>query len=121
MTFQVLLDALQTKPLQALSYNFKQTDITASNTGFADDLAVFSDRTHGAQNKLDVFDKFLSWSQMEAAPHKCRTYAAKLINNKYTCFDPGLTLSGKDVLPLNGQQFKFLGSNLTDNVKDLEI
>ena len=117
--FQILLDSLQTKPIQALSYSFRDTTVTASNTGFADDLAVFSNRTHGAQKKLDLVDSFLAWSKMQAAPHKCRSYAAKLTNNKYTCFDPALRISETPIPALNGQQFKFLGRMLTDTVGEI--
>ena len=114
--FQLLLDSLNAPSLAPLAYSFKGSDITVSNTAFADDLCLISRTTHGCQKYINITDDFLTWTDcMAAAPQKCRSSAARLVENRYTCFDPCLVMSKQPIAFIGSNEFKFLGRRLRAN------
>ncbi|XP_065196762.1 uncharacterized protein LOC135828238 [Sycon ciliatum] len=96
--FQLLLDSLAAPELSCLSYDFKSAPLQVSQTAFADDLGLYSKSSAGCQKLIAVTEDFLSWTQcMQAAPHKCKSSAAKLVDGRYKPYDPCLTMSGRKI------------------------
>ena len=108
--FQLLLDSLAAPELSCLSYDFKSAPLQVSQTSFADDVGLYSKSSAGCQKLIAVTEGFLSWTQcMQAAPHKCKSSAAKLVDGRYKPYNPCLTMSGRKIAFIEPKSSSFWG------------
>jgi hypothetical protein len=130
MVFNLLLDLLV--PLSAKNgYKFKNIDLLVLILAYADDLSVVAKSAAACQETLNLVDYFLKWTRtMAAKPRKCKSLGFKewvksdehkftrLLNKKFTPFDPKLTISEGKVGFIADKSFKFLGWNVHHHMKE---
>ena len=88
---------------------------------YADDLTVVTKDPKGNQISLDKAEVFLRWTNcMKPKPSKCRSLACKAFTNssrkvqpftqnRYSSFDPELSIAGQRINFIKDEPFKFLG------------
>lgn len=113
-TFNTSFDCIEVLK-QEYGYTFPCVDLTKLVTGYADDIALFTETAVANQFIIVDVECWLNWTQtMKAKPRKC---CATAMTNGKPC-DPKLTINGLAVAWIKDNLFKFLGKQLLANVSD---
>ena len=106
-----LIDALS----QQLPFGYRYTSAAHCEPSnllqYADDSCLMSDGPASCQKLLDIFGKWLVWSEMKAKIPKCCCLALKSSTSKP--YNPNLSLDGSPIPYIGACSTKFLGIPIT--------
>ena len=113
-------------------YILKEAGIEKKQLSFVDDHTIIAKSPEDAQHILNTLDSYLLWTAcMRAKPPKCRSLFFKVFKkgaddrltpaseNRYSAFDPQLSVSGKSIPFLGNEPLKFLGRKMSSKKNGL--
>ena len=123
LPWNLCLDILE--KIAVTGYCNKELEIDHKLHAYVDDLTLTTSSAKEHQILLDTVSEYLGWTEMEAKPEKCRSFARRkfskegnnlgfvpLTNKVYSQYDPRLTIQGKAIPCLNNESFRMLGKKL---------
>ena len=109
-------------------YQIKEATVENKCQGYVDDLTLITATAKQQQQLLNIVADFLEWSNMQAKPQKCKSFAMKVFtpssdnqsfqpssDKAYSSYDPKLNIQGEPIPFLGGKPFKMLGKYVSGN------
>lgn len=100
-----LSDTLRTR--EDLGFCLPSSSISTNQLLYADDTCMIGNTLAACQHLLDMVQQWLEWSKLRVKVPKCRSLGIQASTGRRV--DPGLSIAGEDIPPVEDDSLKFLG------------
>ena len=90
-----------------LGFSLPSSPISINHLLYADDTCVIGNTPAACQHLLGMVERWLDWSLLGAKVPKCHSLGIQASTGR--TMNPGLSIAGEVIPPVNDDSFKFLG------------